>query len=102
MGTCLGGMYHGESCHSDSECPGTPGEAPGKEGGPAGTCSVPSSCVTLHVVRCRYCAQGQDSLSKTAREYGVDMNWYGVCACSRVRALLLTSVFQCVNDCIFV
>jgi hypothetical protein len=51
------------------------GEAPGKPGGPAGTCSVASSCITLHVVRCRYCAEGKDSLTKTAVEYGLDLNW---------------------------
>jgi len=29
----------------------------------------------LHVVRCRYCAEGKDSLTKTAVEYGLDLNW---------------------------
>jgi len=73
--SCKGGVRHGLPCHGDSQCPGVPGEAPGKPGGAAGSCSVADSCVTLHVVRCRYCAEGQDSLAKTAREYGLEMNW---------------------------
>jgi len=69
--SCAGGARDGHSCHHDTECPGAPGEAPGRQGGATGTCSVLSSCITLHVVRCRYCAEGHDSLSKAARDYGL-------------------------------
>lgn len=56
--SCAGGLNDGKGCHDHSECPGIPGEAPGTPAGPAGTCNIPSSCITLHVVRCRYCAEG--------------------------------------------
>jgi len=73
--SCHGGARDGHSCHDHTECPGSTPEAPGKMGGPPGTCTVMSHCITVHVVRCRYCAEGRDSLSKAARDYGVDMNW---------------------------
>ena len=57
--------------HMHSECPGVPGPAKGTPSGAAGKCSVLDSCVTLHVIRCRYCAKNEDSLSRTARDFGL-------------------------------